>query len=208
MGKHRLEAGIRAFREGRGVILVDDPDRENEGDIIIPADRITVSLMALMIREGSGIVCLCLEQDLARQLDLAPMVARNTNHHGTAFTVSIEAMEGVSTGVSAHDRVVTINAALRPGAGPGDLARPGHVFPLVSHPNGLRGRRGHTEGSVALARLAGYRPAAVLCEVMHPDGTMMRGKDLERFAADHDFPFLAINDLDEVPPPLVAPTSR
>jgi len=197
MGKHRLEAAIRAFRDGRGVILVDDPDRENEGDIIIPADRITVSLMALMIREGSGIVCLCMEQELARQLDLPPMAARNTNHHGTAFTVSIEAMEGIGTGVSAYDRVVTINAALKLGARPGDLARPGHVFPLVAHPEGLAGRQGHTEGSVALARMAGYRAAAVLCEVMNPDGTMMRGRDLERFAAEHGFPLLTIRDLVE-----------
>jgi 3,4-dihydroxy 2-butanone 4-phosphate synthase len=197
MGKHRLEAGIRAFKEGRGVVLVDDPDRENEGDIIIPADRITVSLMALMIREGSGIVCLCIDPERARELDLPPMVARNTNHHGTAFTVSIEAAEGISTGVSAFDRVVTIRTALELDARPEDLARPGHVFPLVAHPEGLRGRQGHTEGAVALARMAGYRPAAVLCEVMHPDGTMMRGRDLERFAAEHDFPLLTIRDLVE-----------
>lgn len=197
MGRQRLEASIRAFREGLGVVLVDDPDRENEGDIIIPADRITVSLMALMIREGSGIVCLCIEQELARELDLPPMAAHNTNHHGTAFTVSIEATKGITTGVSAYDRVVTIRTALQPGARPGDLARPGHVFPLVAHADGLRGRQGHTEGAVTLARMAGCRPAAVLCELMHPDGTMMRGRDLERFAADQDFPLLTIRDLVE-----------
>jgi 3,4-dihydroxy 2-butanone 4-phosphate synthase len=195
MGKQGLEASIRAFREGRAVVLMDDPDRENEGDIIIPADRITTSLMALMIRECSGIVCLCIDQELALQLELPPMATHNTNHHGTAFTVSIEARDGISTGVSAYDRVVTINAALKPGARPEDLARPGHVFPLVAHPQGLRGRRGHTEGAVTLARLAGYRPAAVLCELMQPDGTMMRGQELARFAAMHDFPLLTIRDL-------------
>jgi 3,4-dihydroxy 2-butanone 4-phosphate synthase len=197
MGSQALEAGIRAFREGRGVVLVDDPDRENEGDIIIPAERLTEELMALMIRDCSGIVCLCLDQETARRLDLPPMVERNTNNHGTAFTVSIEAKEGITTGVSAHDRVVTIRAAIKPGAVPSDLARPGHVFPLVAHPGGLQARRGHTEGSVALARMAGYRPAAVLCELMNPDGTMMRGRDLARFAAEHDFPLLAITDLVE-----------
>jgi 3,4-dihydroxy 2-butanone 4-phosphate synthase len=192
-----LEAGIRAFKEGRGVVLMDDPDRENEGDIIIPADRITEKLMAMMIRECSGIVCLCLDQETARRLELPPMTARNTNNHGTAFTVSIEAREGITTGVSAHDRVVTIRAAIKPGAVPEDLARPGHVFPLVAHPGGLQARQGHTEGSVALARMAGYRPAAVLCELMNPDGTMMRGPALARFAAANGFPLLTIRDLME-----------
>jgi 3,4-dihydroxy 2-butanone 4-phosphate synthase len=197
MGSQALEAGIRAFKDGRGVVLVDDPDRENEGDIIIPAERITEKLMAMMIRDCSGIVCLCLDAETARRLELPPMVAHNTNNHGTAFTVSIEAKEGITTGVSAQDRVATIRAAIRPGAAPSDLARPGHVFPLVAHPGGLQARRGHTEGSVALARMAGYRPAAVLCELMNPDGTMMRGQDLARFAARHDFPLLAIGDLVE-----------
>ncbi len=197
MGVQRLEESILAFREGRAVVLVDDPDRENEGDLIIPAARLDERLMALMIRECSGIVCLCIDQETARRLDLPPMVARNSNRQGTAFTVSIEARDGVTTGVSAHDRVVTIRTAIRPEAAPGDLLRPGHVFPLAAHPGGLMSRRGHTEGSVALARMAGYGPAAVLCELMNPDGTMMRGAALAAFARSHGFPLLTIQDLVE-----------
>jgi 3,4-dihydroxy 2-butanone 4-phosphate synthase len=191
----RVGEAIAAFKEGRPVILLDDLERENEGDLIIPAAMITVEIMALMIRECSGIVCLCLEDDLARRLDLPQMVARNESKHGTAFTVSIEAKEGVTTGVSAHDRVTTIHTAIRPGARPEELARPGHVFPLRAHPEGLQGRRGHTEGSVELVRLAGFQPAAVLCELMNPDGTMMRGQALEWFANHHGFPLLTIQDL-------------
>ena len=193
----RLDQAIRAFREGRAVVLQDDPDREDEGDLIMPAELISEAVMALMIRDCSGIVCLCLEDGLARRLDLPQMVARNENNHGTAFTVTIEAREGITTGVSAHDRVATIRAAVRPGARPGDLARPGHVFPLRAHPGGLQARRGHTEGSVELARMAGLRPAAVLCELMNPDGTMMRGPALLAYAARHGFPLLTIQDLVE-----------
>ncbi|MDR3672219.1 MAG: 3,4-dihydroxy-2-butanone-4-phosphate synthase [Holophaga sp.] len=197
MSNDRLDQAIRAFQEGRAVVLQDDPDRENEGDLIIAAEKINDKIMAMMIRDCSGIVCLCVEDDLARKLDLPQMVAHNTNNHGTAFTVSIEAKEGITTGVSAHDRVVTIRAAVRPGATADDLARPGHVFPLRAHRDGLQGRRGHTEGSVELARLANLRPAAVLCELMHPDGTMMRGPALRAFARQHGFPMLTIQDLVE-----------
>jgi 3,4-dihydroxy 2-butanone 4-phosphate synthase len=193
----RLDEAIRTFREGRAVVLQDDPDREDEGDLIMPAELISEAVMALMIRDCSGIVCLCLEDALARRLDLPQMVARNENNHGTAFTVTIEAREGITTGVSAHDRVATIRAAVRPGARPGDLARPGHVFPLRAHPGGLQARRGHTEGSVELARMAGLRPAAVLCELMNPDGTMLRGPALRAYAARHGFPLLTIQDLVE-----------
>jgi len=197
MHHDRLDQAIRAFREGRAVVLQDDPDRENEGDLIIAAEMISEEIMAMMIRDCSGIVCLCVEDELARQLDLAQMVERNTNNHGTAFTISIEARVGITTGVSAHDRVATIRAAVRPGARPGDLARPGHVFPLRAHRDGLQARRGHTEGSVELARMAGLRPAAVLCELMNPDGTMMRGPALRAFAEGHGFPLLTIQDLVE-----------
>jgi 3,4-dihydroxy 2-butanone 4-phosphate synthase len=188
---------IRAFREGRAVILQDDPDRENEGDLIIAAEMISEEIMAMMIRECSGIVCLCIEDDLARRLELPQMVERNENNHGTAFTVSIEARRGITTGVSAHDRVATIRAAIHPGARPDHLARPGHVFPLRAHRDGLQGRRGHTEGSVELARMADLRPAAVLCELMNPDGTMMRGPALREFAERHGFPLITIQDLVE-----------
>ena len=197
MPRNRVDEAIQAFREGRAVVLQDDPDRENEGDLIIPAETLNEEIMAMMIRECSGIVCLCIEEALARQLDLPQMVARNESRNGTAFTVSIEAKEGVTTGVSAHDRVVTIRTAIRPGARPEDLARPGHVFPLRAHPDGLLGRRGHTEGSVELARLAGFRPAAVLCELMNPDGTMMRGRTLAWFAERNGFPLVTVQELVE-----------
>jgi len=202
MGRDRVKEAIRAFREGRAVILQDDPDRENEGDLNIAAERISEEIMAMMIRECSGIVCLCIEDDLARRLELPQMVDRNENNHGTAFTVSIEAREGITTGVSAHDRVATIRAAIRPGARPEHLARPGHVFPLRAHRDGLQGRRGHTEGSVELARMADLRPAAVLCELMNPDGTMMRGPALREFAERHGFPLITIQDLVEAQVPV------
>ena len=192
-----VKEAIRAFQEGRAVVLQDDADRENEGDLIIAAEKLTEEIMAMMIRECSGIVCLCMEDDLAQTLELPPMVARNESKNKTAFTVSIEAKEGVTTGVSAHDRVVTIRTAIRPGARAEDLARPGHVFPLRAHPEGLLGRRGHTEGSVELARMAGLRPVAVLCELMNPDGTMMRGHTLEAFAERHGFPLISVQDLAE-----------
>jgi 3,4-dihydroxy 2-butanone 4-phosphate synthase len=197
MRADRVNEAIRAFQEGRAVVLQDDADRENEGDLIIAAEKLTEEIMAMMIRECSGIVCLCMEDDLAQALELPPMVARNESKNKTAFTVSIEAKEGVTTGVSAHDRVVTIRTAIRPGARAEDLARPGHVFPLRAHPEGLLGRRGHTEGSVELARMAGLRPVAVLCELMNPDGTMMRGRTLEAFAERHGFPLISVQDLVE-----------
>ncbi len=193
----RVNEAIRAFQEGRAVVLQDDADRENEGDLIIAAEKLSEEIMALMIRECSGIVCLCMEDELARRLDLPQMVEHNESKNKTAFTVSIEAKEGVTTGVSAHDRVVTIRAAIRPGASAQDLARPGHVFPLRAHPEGLLGRRGHTEGSVELARMAGLRPVAVLCELMNPDGTMMRGHSLEAFAESRGLPFISVQDLAE-----------
>ena len=195
MHAQRVARAVQAFREGKPVILQDDENRENEADLIIPAETITESIMALMIRECSGIVCLCLEAEQARHLELPQMVQDNQCKNGTAFTVSIEARKNVTTGVSAHDRVETIRTAVHAEAQAGDLARPGHVFPLQAHPQGLLGRRGHTEGSIALARMAGYRPAAVLCELMNADGTMMRGADLEHFALVHDLPFLSIEDL-------------
>jgi len=190
-----VDTAIAAFRDGRAVVLLDDHDRENEADLIVPATTMTETQMALFIRECSGIVCLCLDDARVRQLDLPPMVARNESRHGTAFTVSIEARQGVSTGVSARDRLTTIRAAVAADARPEDLARPGHIFPLRAHSQGVLGRRGHTEGSVELARLAGFPPAAVLCELMNADGSMMRGAATEAFAAAHGFPLLSIAEL-------------
>ena len=191
----RMHAALDAMRTGVPVILLDDDDRENEGDLIVAADRLTVETMALMIRECSGIVCLCLTADAVRALELPMMTAQNGSRYGTAFTVSIEARHGVTTGVSAADRVATIRAATAPDARPSDLVQPGHVFPLRATPGGVLARAGHTEGSVDLAQLAGLRPAAVLCELMNPDGTMMRGDAIERFAQERGFPVLTIAEL-------------
>jgi 3,4-dihydroxy 2-butanone 4-phosphate synthase len=191
----RIAAALDATRAGTPVILLDDFDRENEADLIVAAEKLTIDTMALMIRECSGIVCLCLSADRVRALDLPPMVTDNGSRYGTPFTVSIEARDGVSTGVSAADRVTTIRAAIAADAQPADLVRPGHVFPLRANPAGVLGRAGHTEGSVDLAVLAGLQPAAVLCELMNEDGTMMRGDAIERFARERGFPILTIAEL-------------
>lgn len=186
---------IAALRDGRAVVLLDDFDRENEGDLIVAAEAMDEAMMALFIRECSGIVCLCLDARRIEALGLAPMTANNESRFRTAFTVSIEARDGITTGVSAHDRLATIRAAVMPERYPGGIVSPGHVFPLRANPNGVLGRRGHTEGSVDLARLAGLTPAAVLCELMNPDGTMKRGSAAREFAVARGFPVLSIADL-------------
>jgi len=191
----RIRIALDAIRHGRAVVLLDDDDRENEGDLIVAADRITVPMMATLIRECSGIVCLCLGETQLRRLALPPMVATNESRYGTAFTVSIEARDGVGTGVSAADRVTTIRAAIAADAQPRDLVSPGHVFPLRAAPGGVLERRGHTEGAVELARLAGLQPAAVLCELMNEDGSMMRGAELVAFSRAHGYPMLTIAEL-------------
>jgi len=191
----RIAAALDAMRAGIPVILLDDFDRENEADLIVAAEHITSDTMALMIRECSGIVCLCLPDEKVRTLELPPMAPDNGSRFGTPFTVSIEARHGVTTGVSAADRVTTIRAAIAHDARPDDVVRPGHVFPLRATPGGVLARAGHTEGSVDLARLAGLQPAAVLCELMNADGTMMRGEQIEQFAQERDFPILTIAEL-------------
>ena len=191
----RLKAALEAIRAGRAVVLLDDDDRENEADLIVAAELITVPMMATLIRECSGIVCLCMSDDALQRLALPPMVAHNGSRHGTAFTVSIEAREGVTTGVSAADRVTTIRAAIAADASAHDLVSPGHVFPLRAAPGGVLERRGHTEGAVELARLAGLTPAAVLCELMNADGSMMRGDALVAFSRRHAYPMLTIAEL-------------
>ncbi|BEV72399.1 MULTISPECIES: 3,4-dihydroxy-2-butanone-4-phosphate synthase [unclassified Paludibacterium] len=187
-----VETALDALRRGLPMALTDDDDRENEADLIVAAELIDTAVMAQLIRDGSGIVCLCLTQHHADRLGLLPMVADNQSRYGTAFTVSIEARQGVTTGVSAADRVTTIRAAMAPNAGPDDLARPGHVFPLIARDGGVLTRRGHTEGSVDLARLAGLQPAAVLCELMNPDGSMMRGAALDSYLQSRRIPRLSI----------------
>ncbi len=191
----RLQQAADALRAGRPVLLADDADRENEADLIVAASLLSVPVMAMLIREGSGIVCLCLPPDTVEQLQLPPMVQSNQSRHGTAFTVSIEARHGVSTGVSALDRLTTVRAAIAPGAGPGDVVSPGHVFPLRAEAGGVLARRGHTEGAIDLCDLAGLPRAAVLCELMNPDGTMARGAQVAAFALTHGMPLLSIDDL-------------
>lgn len=191
----RVETALAALSRGRGVLLVDDEDRENEGDLIFAAEHLSTDQMALLIRECSGIVCLCLTDEHIRRLKLPMMVSDNTSRNGTAFTVSIEAKEGVTTGVSAQDRVTTIRTAISKDSRSSDLARPGHVFPLRAQPGGVLIRRGHTEGTVDLMTLAGLQPAGVLCELTNPDGTMARLPQVIEFAARHDMPVLSIDDL-------------
>ena len=186
---------IRAISEGKGVLVVDDADRENEGDLVFAAENLTVPQMAMLIRECSGIVCLCLTEKKAKSLELPQMVDVNTCVNRTAFTVTIEAAKGVTTGVSAADRVTTIKTAIAHNAKPGDLARPGHVFPLVAKPGGVLERRGYTEATIDLARLAGFEPCGVLCELTNPDGTMAKGKQLEAFAAANGFPMVSVASL-------------
>ncbi|EOW9551826.1 3,4-dihydroxy-2-butanone-4-phosphate synthase [Vibrio fluvialis] len=191
----RVENALQALREGRGVLLLDDEDRENEGDIIYSAETLTAEQMALMIRECSGIVCLCLTDEQANKLELPPMVQVNDSKNQTAFTVTIEARHGVTTGVSAKDRVTTIKTAINPNAKPDDLARPGHVFPLRARKGGVLVRRGHTEGTVDLMQMAGLMPSGVLCEVTNPDGTMAKTPEIVAFGKLHNMPVLTIEDM-------------
>ncbi|HHE1262204.1 3,4-dihydroxy-2-butanone-4-phosphate synthase [Vibrio parahaemolyticus] len=193
----RVENALIALKEGRGVLLLDDEDRENEGDIIYSVEHLTNEQMALMIRECSGIVCLCLTDAQADKLELPPMVVNNNSANQTAFTVSIEAKVGVTTGVSAADRVTTIKTAANPHAKPEDLARPGHVFPLRARPGGVMTRRGHTEGTIDLMQMAGLQPAGVLCEVTNPDGTMAKAPEIVAFGRLHNMPVLTIEDMVE-----------
>jgi 3,4-dihydroxy 2-butanone 4-phosphate synthase len=191
----RLQRAIADLRRGHPVLLVDDFDRENEADLILAAEKITPANMAVLIRECSGIVCLCLPGAVLDRLQLPLMVTNNESRYRTAFTVSIEAREGVTTGVSAADRVTTILTAIAENAQPEDLVSPGHVFPLRAAAGGLLERRGHTEGSVEMARLAGLQPAAVLCELTNPDGTMTKGNEITNFAARNKMVILSIAEL-------------
>jgi 3,4-dihydroxy 2-butanone 4-phosphate synthase len=191
----RLERALNDLRRGRPVILVDDFDRENEADLVAAADTISVPTMAMFIREGSGIVCLCLTDQTLEQLELPQMVSTNESCFQTAFTVTIDAREGITTGVSAHDRVATIRAAIGANAQPRDLVRPGHVFPLRAASGGVIARQGHTEGSIELAVMAGMKPAAVICEITNPDGTMAKGAEVYQFAKRHGLVMLSIAEL-------------
>jgi 3,4-dihydroxy 2-butanone 4-phosphate synthase/GTP cyclohydrolase II len=190
-----IKEAIEDIQKGKMVILVDDEDRENEGDLCIAAEYITPEIINFMAKYGRGLICLSLSNEIADKLNLPLMVNDNKSRFGTAFTVSIEATKGVTTGISAHDRATTILAAIADEAKPGDLVSPGHVFPIRARKGGVLVRTGQTEGSVDLARLAGLRCAGVICEIMKDDGTMARMPDLEIFAKEHGLKIATVADL-------------
>lgn len=190
-----LSQALTQLRNGGMVILVDDEDRENEGDLVIAAQYATPEAINFMARFGRGLICLALTGEQVDRLGLPPMVAHNRARRSTAFTVSIEAVEGITTGISAHDRAQTIAVATNPDVRTSDIASPGHVFPLRAAENGVLARDGHTEGAIDLMRLAGLLPAGVICEVMRDDGQMARRPDLEVFAREHRLPILTIGDI-------------
>lgn len=191
----RMEKALRALRNGQGILVTDDEQRENEGDIFFAAESITNEQMAMLIREGSGIVCLCLTEERVQTLGLPMMVKANTSSFQTPFTVSIEAAQGVTTGVSAADRVTTVKAATADHAHFEHLCCPGHVFPLKAKQGGVLERPGHTEANVDLMRLAGLKPYGVLCELTNPDGTMARLPEIIAFAENNNMPVVTIDDV-------------
>jgi 3,4-dihydroxy 2-butanone 4-phosphate synthase/GTP cyclohydrolase II len=195
MAVARIEEVIRDIRAGKMIILVDDEDRENEGDLCMAAEAVTPEAINFMARFGRGLICLTLDRAQVKKLNLPMMVEKNKSPYETGFTVSIEARTGVTTGISAADRARTIQVAASPAAKPEDLVSPGHIFPLRARRGGVLERTGQTEGSVDLARLAGMTPAGVICEIMKDDGTMARMPDLEEFAAEHDLKIATIADL-------------
>jgi 3,4-dihydroxy 2-butanone 4-phosphate synthase / GTP cyclohydrolase II len=190
-----IEEAIAEIRAGRMIILMDDEDRENEGDLCMAAEKVTPEAIAFMARYARGLICVPLTEEKLEELGLPMMVAENSTPLGTAFTLSIDARRGIGTGLSAADRATTILTAVRDGAGPGDLASPGHVFPLRARKGGVLVRTGQTEGAIDLARLAGLKPAGVICEVMNDDGSMARLGDLERFATEHKLKIATIAEL-------------
>jgi 3,4-dihydroxy 2-butanone 4-phosphate synthase/GTP cyclohydrolase II len=192
---NRIEEAIEDIRKGRGVIVVDDEDRENEGDFIAAAEAVTPEMIAFMLRKTSGIICVPLTEARAAELDLPMMVEINTARHGTPFTVSIDYLHGTSTGVSAADRAKTIIAMTDPNAKGSDFARPGHIFPLRAVDEGVLRRAGHTEAAVDLARLGGFKPIGVLCELINEDGSMARLPELKKMAEEYDLKIISVQDL-------------
>jgi len=197
MPLNTIEELIEDYKQGKMVILMDDEDRENEGDLLVPATTCTPEDINFMARYGRGLICLTLTKERCSQLHLPLMVHNNTDQNGTNFTVSIEAAEGVTTGISAADRALTVRAAVTPEATPADIVTPGHIFPLMAQPGGVLTRAGHTEAGCDLARLAGMEPASVIVEIMKEDGTMARRDDLESYAIEHDLKIGTIADLIE-----------
>ena len=190
-----IEEVLEDYRRGKMVILVDDEDRENEGDLVIAAEFVSADDINFMAAHGRGLICLALTEDRCRQLNLSLMVNQNHSRYSTNFTVSIEAADGVTTGISAADRARTIQMAVRENAGAKDIVTPGHVFPIMAQPGGVLTRAGHTEAGIDLARLSGLVPASVICEILNPDGTMARLPDLVTFASTHDLRIGTIADL-------------
>jgi len=190
----RIDGAIKTLQEGKGVIVVDDYDRENEADIIFSAQSISKEQMALLIRECSGIVCLCLPKQKVDELELPMMVQNNNSKFQTPFTVSIESKDNVTTGVSAQDRVTTIKSAIS-NDGKSKIVSPGHVFPLRANEKGVLGREGHTEASVDLMKLSNLDPYAVLCEITNPDGTMAKGEDITKFSEKYSMPVISVQDI-------------
>jgi 3,4-dihydroxy 2-butanone 4-phosphate synthase/GTP cyclohydrolase II len=191
-----VQKSLGELRSGRMIVIADDEDRENEGDLVIAAEMVTPEVINFMATYARGLICLAMTGERLDELELGPMVVHNTANHGTAFTVSIDARgRGVTTGISSYDRAQTILAAVDPLTRPEDLARPGHVFPLRSRPHGVLARRGQTEASVDLARLAGLYHAAVICEIMNRDGSMARGSELARFCSEYGFTMVTVAQL-------------
>ncbi len=195
--RSRVESAVAAIRVGRGVLVVDDEDRENEGDLIFASETLTTEQIAMQIRDCSGIICICITEEKARELDLPMMVPENTSRYGTAFTISIDAKENVTTGVSAADRLEAVRAVVADNASRENLVAPGHMFPLVARSGGVLERPGHTEATVDLMRLAGFKPCGVLCELTNPDGTMSRLPEVAEYAKKYAFPLVSIKDLIE-----------
>ncbi|MBK9153353.1 MAG: 3,4-dihydroxy-2-butanone-4-phosphate synthase [Chloracidobacterium sp.] len=190
-----IQEAVQDIRDGKLIIIVDDEDRENEGDLVCAAEKVTPEIISFMAVHGRGLICLPLTEERCDELQLFPQTANNTSSMGTAFTISIEAREGVTTGISAADRAKTILTAVDPRSTPADLARPGHIFPLRAKRGGVLVRVGQTEASVDMARIAGLTPAAVICEIMNDDGTMARMPDLEVFAEKHGLKIISVADL-------------
>ncbi|AYN24446.1 3,4-dihydroxy-2-butanone-4-phosphate synthase [Buchnera aphidicola] len=191
----RVEKAISALQLGEGIIILDDEKRENEGDLVFSSEKMTVEQMALTIRYGSGIVCLCITESKRKKLNLPMMVKHNTSTYRTGFTVTIEASKGISTGVSAKDRLTTIKTATADDAKPSDLNRPGHVFPLRANRGGILARAGHTEAAIEIVSLAGFKPYGVICELTNKDGSMSRTPEIIKFSKSKKMKILTIKDL-------------
>ncbi len=191
----RIEDAISAIASGKMVVVVDDQNRENEGDIVVAADAVTPETIAFMMTHARGLICIAMEGERLDALDIPLMVPNNTESQKTAFTVSVDYLKGTTTGISAADRAATVSALVDDRAKPDEFARPGHIFPLRANPQGVLGRPGHTEAAVDLARLAGRIPAGVICEVANDDGTMSRLPELTLFAERHNLPLVTIEDL-------------